>query len=296
MLSSSRQAAVCKPFSDRWAPPAFVCSRVVGLASAAAVASALLSGLVHAGPPFLTDDPEPVELHHSEFYLFSTYDEAGDGKDVAIPAFEYNYGALPDLQLHVAVAFVRTSPRGGSSMYGLGDTEVGVKYRFVEETDTMPQVGTFPMAELDTGDAREGLGNGKTWWRLPVWIQKSWGHWLSYGGLGYVLNRAPGQKDYPFAGWLIQNDLSPKLSLGGEIFGRGEDTEDGRPTTLVDLGGFYRFTPAFNLLFSVGHSVSGENHRIAYLGLWWTWGEDPHTGGSAPRPSGQEDWSLTRER
>ena len=27
------------------------------------------------GPPFMTDDPEPVEYKHSEFYIFSTMDK-----------------------------------------------------------------------------------------------------------------------------------------------------------------------------------------------------------------------------
>ena len=41
--------------------------------------SLLLPWAAVAGPPFFTDDPEPVELHHSEFYVFSTYDKSGDG-------------------------------------------------------------------------------------------------------------------------------------------------------------------------------------------------------------------------
>lgn len=146
--------------------------------------SSLVPQWAAAGPPFYTDDPEPVELHHSEFYVFSTYDKSTDGKNIAIPAFEYNYGAFPDTQLHIVVPLVRNSPNDGSSAYGLGDIEVGVKYRFIGETETTPQVGVFPMAELDTGNASEGLGNGKTWWRLPVWIQKSIGSWLTYGGGG----------------------------------------------------------------------------------------------------------------
>ncbi len=32
-----------------------------------------------AGPPFLTDDPEPVPFKHWEFYLFSTVDAARKG-------------------------------------------------------------------------------------------------------------------------------------------------------------------------------------------------------------------------
>jgi outer membrane putative beta-barrel porin/alpha-amylase len=250
--------------------------RIRVVATHVLVASSLLLAprLALAGPPFLTDDPEPVEYKHSEFYVFSTYDGTKDGNQTAIPAFEYNFGVIPDTQLHLGVPFSRSAPSNASSEYGLGDTEVGVKYRFLQETDNCPQVGIFPMAELDTGEADKGLGNGKTWWRLPVWAQKRWGRWTTYGGGGLVINHAAGQKDYHFAGWLLQNDINEKLTLGGEVFGQTKVTENGDSTTLLNFGGYYKFTPDFNLLFSVGHSVSGENHTIAYLGLWWGWGDD----------------------
>jgi hypothetical protein len=259
------------------------------------VASALTLASIPAlaGPPFLTDDPAPVDFKHSEFYIFSTYDKTPDGKDIAVPAFEYNYGPLPDMQLHIVVPFARSEPNGEASHSGLGDIEVGVKYRFIEETETMPQVGIFPMAELNTGDSDKGLGNGKTWWRLPVWIQKSWGEWTTYGGGGYVVNRAEGQKSYPFAGWLLQKDIGEKWTLGGEVFARAKDTEDGRSTTLVNLGGYYKFTPEFNLLFSAGHSVGGERHTIAYLGLWWSFGGDEKEGKKTGMASSPDHWALS---
>ena len=75
------------------------------------------------------------------------------------------------------------------------------------------------------------------------------------------------------------------------MFGRSKDTDDGRGTTIVNFGGFYKFTPDFNLLFSAGHSVSGEKHTVAYLGLWWTWGggnETEHQAG----PTRQNHWAL----
>lgn len=255
---------------------------------------ALISSPAMAGPPFMTDDPAPVDYKHSEFYIFSTYDKTKDGKDTTIPAFEYNYGVLPDTQLHIVVPFVQSAPNGGPSESGLGDVEVGVKYRFVQETDTSPQLGIFPMAELATGDSNKGLGNGKTWWRLPVWIQKSWGEWTTYGGAGYVINRADGQKNYPFAGWLLQKDVGEKLTLGGEVFGRAKDTVDGQSTTIMNFGGNYKFTPDFNLLFSAGHSVSGESHTLAYLGLWWTWGGEEKAEKKASMAPGIANWSLSQ--
>jgi hypothetical protein len=250
----------------------------------ATITMVLVSQAAMAGPPFMTDDPVPVEYKASEFYVFSTYDKTKDGKDTTFPAFEYNYGVLPDTQLHIVVPFVRSVPDGSSSEYGIGDAEVGVKYRFIKETETSPQFGIFPMAELDTGDSKNGLGNGRTWWRLPVWLQKSWGDWTTYGGAGYVINSATGQKNYPFAGWLLQKDLSEKLTLGGEVFGRSKDTEDGKSTTLLNFGGIYKFTPDFNLLFSTGHSVDGESHTIAYLGLWWGWGGEEKNEKTASLP------------
>jgi len=250
-------------------------------AAVAIVAMTVVSQAVIAGPPFLTDDPVPVEYKSSEFYVFSTYDKTKDGKDTTIPAFEYNYGVFPETQLHIVVPFVSSSPDDSSSEYGLGDIEIGVKYRFIQETETTPQIGIFPMAELATGDSDKGLGNGKTWWRLPVWLQKSWGDWTTYGGGGYVINNATGQKSYPFAGWLLQKDLSEKLTLGGEVYGRAKDTDDGQSTTVLNFGGIYKFTPDFNLLFSAGHSVAGESHTIAYLGLWWGWGGEEKDGKEA---------------
>ena len=48
-----------------------------------------------AGPPFMTDDPEPVDFRQSEYYVFSSFDRTLDGYGVAGPAFEFNYGAAP---------------------------------------------------------------------------------------------------------------------------------------------------------------------------------------------------------
>ncbi|AJP48329.1 hypothetical protein PG1C_07360 [Rugosibacter aromaticivorans] len=68
-----------------------------------AVAGVLLftSCFAVAGPPFLTDDPEPVEYRHHEFYIASQQTKTADGTAGTLPHIEYNYGAAPDLQLHV---------------------------------------------------------------------------------------------------------------------------------------------------------------------------------------------------
>ncbi len=235
--------------------------------------SVIVSGFLKpafAGPPFLTDDPEPVPFRNWEFYVFSTYDTTGKDTSATGPAFEFNVGALPDLQAHLVIPMVYAAPEDGPREYGLGDTEVGIKYRFVHETTRWPQVAVFPMIELPTGDADRGLGNGRTWWRLPLWLQKSWGPWVTYGGGGYVVNPAPGANNYVFGGWLLQRDFGDKLTLGGEVFSQGRSSDDSESFTVFNLGGFFKITPNLHLLFTGGHTLVGGTHTIGYLGLYWT--------------------------
>src|SRR6202034_2691133 len=93
--------------------------------------AASVSQPVFAGPPFITDDPEPVDLGHWEVYAFSAgavgrRDASGVG-----PSIEVNYGAAPNLQLHFIGNVAYDDPAGGPAVMGLGDTEFGVKYRFI---------------------------------------------------------------------------------------------------------------------------------------------------------------------
>jgi hypothetical protein len=185
-----------------------------------------------------------------------------------------NYGIALNTQLHLIAPLASFSSIGTGWASGYGDTEVGVKYRFLAETATLPEIGIFPLAELPTGDSSRGLGNGRTWYRLPVWLQKSWGPWTSYGGGGAALNSAPGQRNSGFAGWLVQRDLGKYLTLGTELFWQGADAGGGPGSTLANFGGSVNFTEKFNLLFSAGRALSGERHTVWYLGLYWTGGPD----------------------
>lgn len=67
--------------------------------------------------------------------------------------------------------------------------------------------------------------------KLPLWIQKSWGPWKTYGGAGYTINPAKNMRNYPYAGWLLQNDINDKLTLGIEIFTQGADSINSRAFT-----------------------------------------------------------------
>jgi hypothetical protein len=272
------------------AGPAF---RSPHLCALAAVLLALTTLPAHAGPPFQTDDPDPVEYHHFEMYAFELSDSTGKnvgGTVLEAPAYEVNYGVIPNVQLHIVLApnaafLPGSNGSNGATNYGFGDTELGAKIRFVKETRHVPEVGIFPFVEFPTGDADKGLGVGKTWYRMPLWLQKSWGNpdrqWTSYGGGGAAVFTQDGYNTYPFAGWLLQRQLSEKLTLGGELFGHGAEGPAAlstRSSILADFGGIYEFRKFnkvdgdFDLLFAAGRSIHGQPETYTYLALYWTWG------------------------
>jgi hypothetical protein len=245
--------------------------------------SAVFSTSAQAGPPFLTDDPEPVEYQHGEFYVFSLLEATKGATAVQVPAFEFNYGIAEETQFHIIAPLDCFASTGNPTEYGLGDIQLGLKYRFLKETDDWPQMAIFPLLMIPSGDANRGLGNGGVWGTLPIWAQKSWGKWTTYGGGGFAINPTSGRKDYLFGGWLLQRKLTEKLTLGGEVYFQGADSVRTQSLALSDvggidqssalfnLGGFYDFNKNVHLLFSAGYSLAGDKIVPGYLGLQYTW-------------------------
>ena len=225
-----------------------------------------------AGPPFFTDDPEPVELRHNEFYVFGTFDHADGANAITGPAIEYNRGITPNSQFHLVLPYAWNVPAHGAAASGIGDVELGIKYRFVNVHDGGLQIGLFPMVELATGAERRGLGNGRTWYRLPLWVQKSVGAWTFDGGGGFIVNPASGMYDASFGGVLAQYTFDRHWTLGVELFRQNALAADQAGYTLLNAGGYLNFSKNFSLLFSAGGSVAGARHTVAYFGLYWTWG------------------------
>jgi hypothetical protein len=231
----------------------------------------ILPAMALAGPPFRTDDPEPVEYKHGEFYIASQ-GSFGDGSEMTAPHVEINYGILPDVQLHLLAPLEYVNPKGESSHYGYGDTELGVKYRFIQEDALIPQVGIFPLVLLPTGDEDKNLGTGKVQALFPLWLQKSWEPWKTYGGGGYWINPGSDNKDYWFFGWEVERKISEYLTLGAEIFHQTASEKGGDSDTGFNIGGYINFSETHHLLYSVGRDISGPNDFSYYIGYQLTFG------------------------
>lgn len=244
-----------------------------GLSTVAATALLLAASPAWGGPPFVTDDPEPVEYRHTEMHFAAEQVITQSGK-VVVPLVEYNYGVLPDLQLSFTVPYVQNTPAGQARMQGMGDLVVGAKYRFLQETDTQPMMSVYPVLVAANGDASRGLGNGGPQLFLPIWMQKKWDDWLAYGGGGYWINRAPGGANRWYYGFVLQNNITESLSLGGEVYREAEQLPVESESTGFSLGGTYHLDQHNHLLLSSRRgttehtSLTKYSTYIAY-GLTW---------------------------
>ncbi len=254
---------------DRARPAGSPCPSVLPLVPLLVWASAAL-----AGPPYVTDDPEPVDYQHWEFYVASQNVKAADGWSGTAPHFEVNYGVLPEVQLHLIGPMAYDRPTGGEWHYGYGDTELGVKYRFVPETDWRPQVGVFPMLELPTGNSGNDLGSGHVEAFLPVWLQKSFGPWTVYGGAGYGINPGVGNRDWTYVGAVAQYHLAENVLVGAELYHRTRTEVGGDPDTAFNLGTVLDLTENHHLLFSAGRSLDGPTHFQVYVAYQLTFGPE----------------------
>ncbi len=243
-----------------------------------------------AGPPFVTDDPETVEFRHWEFYVASQFGYRKGEIGGTAPHVEANFGVLPDVQLHVLAPVVYSITRGheadfrvappyaydrnkwNRAKFGYGYTEIGMKVRFLHESDGSPQIGIFPMIEAPT--ATKGMGyNFLPQLYLPLFIQKSAGDFTTYGGGGFWYNPGKDNRNYWFAGWLVQYKFAKRFTLVAECFYYSPDSKGAEHRAAANIGMIVDFNDTWHLLFSAGRDILGPNILSAYLAVQCTVGD-----------------------
>jgi hypothetical protein len=132
------------------------------------------------------------------------------------------------------------------------------------------------MLELPTGSAPRGLGAGLVRVFLPLWLQKSFGAWTTYGGAGLWLNHEAGEQTQAFFGWQVQRKLGEGLALGVELFHLTADREGAEGETRFNLGAVIDLSATHHLLVSAGRSLGGEGQLQAYVAWQATLGGAPH--------------------
>ena len=234
------------------------------------IAAVLLAAIrpAAAGPPYLTDDPEPAAYRHYEIYIASEYEHDGHGVAASLPLLDMNYGVAPNVQLTVGAPLEYTRD-GAAEGFGVGGFELGVKYRFIQEGADFAQVALYPQVVLP---ASRVAGTGKPKFFFPLWMRKSFGRWTAFGGGGRWINPGPGNLDYWAGGLAVTRELSNGTSVGAEVYETTPDILGAGHRTMIGVGLTTPLGHGREALLSVGRAVRGGNGLSAYFGYGITLG------------------------
>ena len=227
----------------------------------ACVTLMLLTRPAIAGPPYVSDDPEPTDYRHFEIYTFSNGTATRDGTTGA-SGIDFNYGAAPDLQLTATLPTGFDLPAGGSMNVGLSNIELAAKYRFLHQDSFGLDVSVFPRIFLPSGSNL--IGDNHASLLLPVWVQKDWsGGWSAFGGGGCTVAEFRAV-DFCQAGAVLTYQLLPKLQFGAELFHQTADSRGTPATTSLGIGWRYDLSNNYHLLGYVRRAIENTNETDQY--------------------------------
>jgi len=227
----------------------------------AAVAAAVLAQPARAGPPYVSDDPEPTDYGHFEIYTFNNGTATRDGT-AGESGIDFNYGAAPDLQLTATLPEGFNHTAAGGSNIGWSNVELAAKYRFLHQDTFGLDVSIFPRVFLPSGS--NAIGDNHASLLLPVWVQKDWsGGWSAFGGGGCVFSEIRAA-DFCEAGAVVTYQVLPKLQIGAELFHQTADAHGTPATTSVGIGWRYDLNDNFHLLGYVRRGVENADQTDRY--------------------------------
>lgn len=221
------------------------CGHFKGLGVGAGLVLALIANQALAGPPYVSDDPEPTDYKHFEIYTFNngTATRGDIGGETGI---DFNYGAAPDLQLTATLPAAFDRPAASRTNFDLGNIELAAKYRFLHQDTFGLDVSFFPRVFLPSPS--KTVGDDTASLLLPIWVQKDWsGGWSAFGGGGCVISGRSSQ-NFCEAGGVVTYQLLPKLQLGVELFHQTADGNGTPATSSVGMGVRYDINDNFHLL------------------------------------------------
>lgn len=222
--------------------------------------------LAQAGPPFVTDDPEPPPPGGWEINVPFILERTPGTTDMDAPLFDLNYG-LPNVQLKLEVPIKVVREDGSDTAAGAGDLLLGVKWRFFNNEQAQFQVGVYPQLLLPTGDHARDLRDGRPAFVLPLLAQKNWDKWTLYGNVGFWWQTGAETRNYFYAGAVLEREINERLTLGAELFGNSPKERGARSDVAFNLGGTWKLNKHFNLLFAGGRDIVGDTTAMAYIGL-----------------------------
>jgi hypothetical protein len=223
-----------------------------------------------AGPPLLTDDPDTPGDKRWEINVAYTLDKRQTESTMETPILDLNYGVGDNIQIKYELPWLIHHEQEAGTRSGIGNSKVGVKWRFLDEEKCGVNMSTYPqfMFNSPTSSAAKGLNDEGTSLLIPVEVSKKFGPVTVNGEVGYTFSQHS-DNEWLY-GLFIGYEILKNLTILGEIHG-GATTEFKQNEVVFNIGTQWDFTKKYGLLVSAGrslsHVTSDEPNLLLYLGL-----------------------------
>lgn len=231
--------------------------------------SACATTMAQGGPPMVTDDTETVPKGHWEINTAITFEQSFDAWQFGTPLSDINFGLSKNSQLKLEIPWIVLQPDGLPKISGIGNTNIGVRWRFRDEDETHRiAISMYPQIEFNNSmsSVNKGLVDKGPEFLFPIQWQTVIGKFAIGGDIGYRFKRGPDEMIY---GLILGTELSDSVEIMGEIHGTGPAKKLGDSEIVVNFGSRIRLCNHANLLISAGKSIRNnfEPRFIGYFGL-----------------------------
>ena len=226
----------------------------------------------YAARPLATDDAWTVEK--GEFQLEAGCDalrQDNDDREYS-PSLTLTYGLLERMDLGIGSGYVFSHPKEGERENGMADTEVKLKYRWIDEKNWRPAFAVSGLLKIPTASESKGLGSGQADFGINAILTKTLSkRWIIHLNLGYTFigeDHVNNELNYSIAAQFL---LTEKWGLVGEIVGvnnfngrHGDDPFSGL------IGTYYSITDkiTWDAGLEIGMNKAAPDVRLT-TGLTW---------------------------
>lgn len=228
------------------------------------------SARAQGGPPLLTDDPETPGNGHWEINFGFTFERSPARTLFETPRADFNYGLGSRIQLKYEIPWTVLVSRDAPAQTGLGNSLVGIKWRFLDKERHGISVSAYPQLEFThpTSSADKGLVDRGKKLLLPIELARKIGPFETTWEWGYHFRER--QKDEWVYGVALGHALWKRLELLGEMHGTALRSF-GEDELLFDVGGRLRLTQHTALIYTSGRSMRGPRREaptwFGYIGM-----------------------------
>jgi hypothetical protein len=236
-----------------------------------ALAMPLRSAWAQGGPPMVTDDPETPGDGRWEINLAATGSDTAQRWEFALPDADINYGWGEHVQLKLDLPWLLVHEPGQGWQSGLGSSEVGIKWRFIDSEQAGFSMSTYPQYGWNwlTSSVSRQIGSAPRQFFLPVEVATVVGEYGLDAEVGRNFSAGePSQPSQWVAGFVLAHACSAEVECVGEVH---ETVAPHDAQTLINLGFRWKLSESLLLLASAGREFGPRNEdqqrAVFYLGF-----------------------------